>query len=71
MCNLVVSAGPMVAAYCILRAFSWQLRLSPFPLEHLAAALSAPHPTPLLDEVRHQHPQSVRAATLAKSLLAL
>lgn len=44
-----------MAAYCILRAFSWQLRLSPFPLEHLAAALTAPHPTPLLDEVRDQH----------------
>lgn len=57
--RLWLVAGPMVAAYCILRAFSWQLRLSPFPLEHLAVALTAPHPTPLLDEVRQQQQQGI------------
>ena len=55
-----------MAAYCILRAFSWQLRLSPFPLEHLAAALTAAHPTPLLDEVREQDPSPGELADLAK-----
>lgn len=39
-----------MAAYNILRAFSWQLRLSPFPLADWCAALAAPHPTPLADE---------------------
>lgn len=34
----------------MLRAFSWQLRLSPFPLADWCAALAAPHPTPLADE---------------------
>jgi hypothetical protein len=40
-----------VAAYLILRAFSWQLRLSPVVFEEFAAALFATHPTPLMDEV--------------------
>lgn len=39
-----------MASYNVLRAFSWQLRLSPFVLEDWCAALVAPHPTPLLDE---------------------
>ena len=37
----------------IIRAFSWQLRLSPVAFEEFAAALFAPHPSPLLDEVTH------------------
>ena len=41
-----------MAAYMILRAFSWQLRLSPVPLPELCAALAAPDPTPLLDDVQ-------------------
>lgn len=41
-----------MAAYMILRAFSWQLRLSPVAFEEFAAALFATHPTPLMDEVR-------------------
>ncbi len=40
-----------MAAYLILRAFSWQLRLSPVAFEEFAAALFATHPTPLMDEV--------------------
>lgn len=40
-----------MAAYNILRAFSWQLRLSPFPLADWCAALAAPQPSPLADEV--------------------
>lgn len=39
-----------MAAYHILRAFSWQLRLAPFPLADWCAALAAPQPSPLLDE---------------------
>ena len=45
------AAGDAVASYNALRAFSWQLRLSPFTLEDWCAALVAPHPTPLADEV--------------------
>ncbi len=41
-----------MGAYLLLRAFSWQLRLSPVALEEFAAALFAPHPTPLMDEAR-------------------
>ena len=47
-----VRAGNAVAAYLILRAFSWQLRLSPVAFEEFAAALFAPQPTPYMDEVR-------------------
>jgi len=40
-----------VASYLILRAFSWQLRLSPFSLADWCAALAARNrPTQLLDE---------------------
>jgi DDT domain len=39
-----------VAAYHVLRAFSWQLRLAPFPLADWCAALAAPQHSPLLDE---------------------
>lgn len=46
-----VGAGDAVAAYNVLRSFSWQLRLSPFGLEDWCAAVAAPHSTPLLDEV--------------------
>lgn len=41
-----------MAAYLILRAFSWQLRLSPVAFEEFAAALFTPQPTPYMDEVR-------------------
>ena len=47
-------AGDATAAYLLLRAFSWQLRLSPVAFEEFAAALFAHHPTPLMDEVRAQ-----------------
>lgn len=53
MCSLLgglPAAGDAVAAYHILRAFSWQLRLAPFPLADWCAALAAPQPSPLLDE---------------------
>ena len=36
----------------IIRAFSWQLRLSPVMFEEFAAALFANHPSPFLDEVQ-------------------
>ncbi len=45
-------AGDAISAYMIIRAFSWQLRLSPVAFEEFAAALFASHPSPLLDEVR-------------------
>ncbi len=44
--------GDAISAYMIIRAFSWQLRLSPVAFEEFAAALFAPHPSPLLDEAR-------------------
>ena len=46
-----VALGEMLAAYTILRAFSWPLRLSPFPFEDLAAALLCTQPTQLIDEI--------------------
>ena len=48
-----------MAAYNILRAFSWQIRLSPFAFEELCAALFNPNPSPLMDElhVRYTKPQ--------------
>ena len=39
-----------MAAYMILRAFSWHLRLSPVPFPEFCAALGSPDPTPLLDD---------------------
>ena len=44
-------AGDALAAYNILRAFSWQIRLSPFAFEELCAALYLPTPSPLMDEL--------------------
>ena len=46
-----VLAGHAVAAYNILRAFSWQIRLSPVPFEELCASLFLPQPSPLADEI--------------------
>ncbi|KAL3131285.1 hypothetical protein ABBQ38_000578 [Trebouxia sp. C0009 RCD-2024] len=45
------AVGDAVAAYNILRAFSWQIRLSPFAFEELCAALFNPNPSPLMDEL--------------------
>ena len=47
----LLCAGDAISAYMIIRAFSWQLRLSPVAFEEFAAALFASHPSPLLDEV--------------------
>lgn len=44
-------AGDALAAYNILRAFSWQIRLSPIAFEELCAALFNPNPSPLMDEL--------------------
>ena len=49
---MTLCAGDAISAYMIIRAFSWQLRLSPVAFEEFAAALFAPHPSPLLDEAR-------------------
>lgn len=56
LCNVCHSccgavAGDALAAYNILRAFSWQIRLSPFAFEELCAALFNPNPSPLMDEL--------------------
>lgn len=45
------AAGDLAAAYALLRSFSWQLRLSPFPFEDFCAAMCATHPSLLVDEV--------------------
>jgi hypothetical protein len=44
------AVGDAVASFLVLRAFSWQLRLSPFSLADWCAALADPNPTHLLDE---------------------
>ena len=46
-----VSAGDAMSAYTILRAFSWQLCLSPVLFEELCAALVSGQPTALADEM--------------------
>lgn len=51
-------AGDALAAYNILRAFSWQVRLSPFAFEELCAALFLPTPSPLMDELHVSHNNS-------------
>lgn len=43
-------AGAAAGPYCILRTFSRTLRLSPFTLEALVAAVLHPAPTPLIDD---------------------
>lgn len=48
---LAMPAGDALAAYNILRAFSWQIRLSPFAFEELCAALFLSNPSPLMDEL--------------------
>lgn len=62
----------------ILRAFSWQLRLSPVPFPELCAAILSSDPTPLADDVHIcllralalDEPKAVRAArTLDLGLL--
>lgn len=44
-------SGFVAASYSILRAFSWQIRLSPVPFEELCAAIVLPQPSALLDEL--------------------
>ena len=53
------AAGDALSAYNLLRAFSWQIRLSPFPFEDLLAALAMPASNPLIDELH----VSVNAST--------
>ncbi len=48
---LISASGDALSAYNLLRAFSWQVRLSPFPFEDLLAALAMPTPNPLIDEL--------------------
>jgi DDT domain/WSTF, HB1, Itc1p, MBD9 motif 1 len=43
--------GDLTAAYALIRSFSWQLRLSPFSFEDFCAAMTAPQPTVLMDEL--------------------
>lgn len=42
----------LAAAYALIRAFSFSVKLSPFTFEQLCNALVSPHPTVLCDEVR-------------------
>jgi hypothetical protein len=54
-------------AYAELRAFSWQLRLAPFPIEALLVAFATPQDSPLRDEVRAaplcpRHPRTCLAS---------
>ena len=47
----IALAGDALAAYNLLRAFSWQLRLSPCTFAEFCAALGSSRPTPLMDEI--------------------
>lgn len=47
----MLGTGKLAGAYAILRAFSWQIRLSPFLFEELCAAFCSPKSSPLLDEI--------------------
>ena len=64
----MTDAGDAVAAYNILRAFSWQIRLSPFAFEELCAALFNPNPSPLMDEL---HVSSAAATQHGFSLFVM
>ncbi|KAK9868990.1 hypothetical protein WJX84_004562 [Apatococcus fuscideae] len=51
-CDMPTDAlGDALAAYNILRAFSWQLRLSPATFAEFCTALGSSQPTPLMDEI--------------------
>ncbi len=43
--------GDALAAYNLLRAFSWQLRLSPATFAEFCTALGSSQPTALMDEI--------------------
>lgn len=43
--------GDLMASYLIMRAFSWQLRLSPFSLESFLQAMVSNEPNAIVDEI--------------------
>jgi hypothetical protein len=43
--------GDLISSYVVLRAFSWQLKLSPFTLEAFLEAVVSDRPNRLIDEV--------------------
>ena len=43
--------GDLISSYLVLRAFSWQLKLSPFPLEAFVRAVVYERPNRMIDEV--------------------
>lgn len=43
--------GWVASAYCITRALSWQLKVSPFSFPDLVAALSLQQPGPIVDDL--------------------
>lgn len=45
------AVGDAMSAFLVLRAFSWQLCLSPVTFEEVCAALDCNDPTPLADEI--------------------
>ena len=49
--QLQSTAGRLAGSYAILRAFSWQIRLSPVPFEEFCAALCLPQTSVLMDEI--------------------
>ena len=49
--TLLGAAGDALAAYNLLRAFSWQLRLSPATFAEFCTALGSSQPTALMDEI--------------------
>ena len=46
-----VAMGDLVGSYIILRAFSWQLRLSPFSFDAFCAAMDSQQPSRIMDEM--------------------
>lgn len=45
------AVGWVASAYCIIRALSWQLKVSPFSFPDLVAALCLPQPGPIVDDL--------------------
>ena len=46
-----VALGDMISAYVTIRAFSWQLRLSPFSFESFCSAMMSNEPSQIMDEL--------------------
>jgi len=46
-----MALGDMISAYVTIRAFSWQIRLSPFSFESFCSAMMSNEPSQIMDEL--------------------